>query len=145
MSEPVTDATGRAPAGGDGKPSVRDAELSIFVAKGELASADVLAAYQDFLKRGPTRLVLWDLTSATVCRVPADDVRTLARQIASMAMEHTYPNHGKTAIVCGHSLTFATTRMLGTFLETEGFPRRVAVFRDMKTAKAWLTDDPAEP
>jgi hypothetical protein len=69
MSEAINDATGRAPAGGDGKPSVRDAELSVFVAKGELASAGVLAAYDDFLKRGPTRLVLWDLTSATVSRV----------------------------------------------------------------------------
>jgi hypothetical protein len=44
-------------------------------------------------------------------------------------------------MVCGHALTFATARILATFLEIEGHPRRVAVFPDMKTAKAWLTDD----
>jgi hypothetical protein len=27
------------------------------------------------------------------------------------------------------------------FLEIEGFPRRVAVFCDMKTARAWLADE----
>jgi hypothetical protein len=145
MSERIADARRQAPGGGDDKTNSRDAELSIFVARGELASTDVLAAYEDFLKRGPTRLVLWDLTFATVSRIPADDVRTLARQIASVAREHTYPNDGRTAIVCGHGLTYATTRMLGTFLEIEGFHRRVAVFRDMKTAKAWLTDEITEP
>jgi hypothetical protein len=145
MSERIADARRQAPAGGDDRTNSRDPELSIFVARGELVSTDVLVAYEDFLKRGPTRLVLWDLTFATVSGIPADDVRTLAKQIASMAREHTNPNDGKTAIVCGHGLTYATTRMLSTFLEIEGFPRRVAVFRDMKTAKAWLTDEITEP
>jgi hypothetical protein len=120
---------------------VQDALLSTFVAEGELTPAEVLAGYDDFLVRGPTRMVLWDLTLATVAGVPTDDVRSLAKELAHLGREH--PNCGKTAILCADSLNFGMARMLGTFLEIEGFPGKIGVFRDVKTAKAWLTDDDA--
>jgi hypothetical protein len=119
----------------------QDALVSTFTAQGELSRAEVLAAYDDFLARGPTRLVLWDLTLATVARVPTDDVRLLAKQLARMGEEH--PSRGRTAILCAEGLTFGLARMLGTFLEIEGFPGKVGVFRELKTARAWLTDEVA--
>jgi hypothetical protein len=122
---------------------VQDDLLSTFVAQGELTPAEVLTAYADFLTRGPTRLVLWDLTLATVAQVPSDDVRRLAKDLARLGGEHR--SRGKTAILCFDGRTFGLARMLGTFLEIEGFPGRVGVFREVKTAKAWLTDDVAGP
>jgi hypothetical protein len=119
-------------------PPVRDAGLTIFVARGELTPADVLAAYEIFLRRGPTRLVLWDVSAASVASVPAEDVRILAGQLARMGMAQ--PNHGKTAMVCGNAVTYGMARMLGTFLEIEGFPGRVGAFRDLRTARAWLDE-----
>jgi hypothetical protein len=122
---------------------VRDGGLSIFMARGEITAAQLLAAYDDFLRRGPTRLVLWDVTNASVSGIQVEDVRAFVGQLAQRVTAHS--NHEKTAIVCGNDVTFGIARMLGTSLEIEGFPGTIRAFRDLRTARAWLAEEGTRP
>ena len=47
---------------------VQEDGLSTFVGQAEVSPGEILGAYSVFLKSGPTRLVLWDLSSATLAR-----------------------------------------------------------------------------
>jgi hypothetical protein len=116
---------------------VGDAQISTFVAHGQLTPADVLAAYDDFLRGAPTRLVLWDLTSATVTTITSGELRDMAKRLTQLAAE--CPTPGKTAIVCGPQVNFGMARMLEAFLSMERFPGGLEVSSDPHSALAWLT------
>jgi hypothetical protein len=125
------------------KPIVPDTEISMFVARHEVTPAEFPTAYGEFLKRGSTRLVLWDLTSASAAGVETDDMRDLARRLAAIGKER--PDDGKTALVGRTLLTYSVARALGTFLSMEGFRGRIESFSDLDKARAWLTADRDAP
>jgi hypothetical protein len=112
-----------------------DADLTTFVAKGEMSAEDVFTAFSHFLDAGPTRLTLWDLSSADL-GVDKESVKILASRVALAARGRRPP--GKTAVVCGRPVDFGKVHLLAAYLSIEGYPVDVATFTEIDAAKAWL-------
>jgi hypothetical protein len=110
----------------------KEAELTKFVARGGSPGR----SYDPRLpaERGPSPLVLWDLTGATLVRVRAEDVLSwqgrggLARGRRSM---------GRSAFVCGRPVDFGLARMWTTYLSLNGYPRSSGL-HGQHSGEAWL-------
>jgi hypothetical protein len=114
-----------------------DADLTTFVAKGEMSAEDVFLAFSHFLDAGPTRLTLWDLSSADLGVVDTDSIKVLASRVALAARGRRPP--GRTAVVCGRSVDFRKVHLLAAYLSIEGYPVDVATFTEIDAARAWLS------
>ena len=117
----------------------KEAELTIFVAQGEMTAGGILAALFHSLDTGTSRLTLWDLSKASLADMDSDALRTLARRMAQVSMGRRPP--GRAAVVCGRLVDFETAHRFATQLATEGYPAQLAPFMSMELAKAWLTND----
>jgi hypothetical protein len=118
----------------------REAEITTFVGRGDLGAPELLGAYSVFV-RGPSRLVLWDLTGAQLTN-DQDDVAVwgFAVMVASLAKGRR--TTGKTAIVCSCPEDRRLASTLIAYLRIGGYPVRVEEFADTETAKSWLTEKP---
>jgi hypothetical protein len=114
-------------------------QLTIFVASGELAPDELLTAYADFIHTVPTRLVLWDLSSATMPGRHSEDMYALAKTVGRLASDRRRP--GRSALVVGaRDAEYKMARMLSIFLFFEKYPVEVEAFRDRTEARAWLLE-----
>jgi hypothetical protein len=117
---------------------VQNDQFATFVGQGEVNPGELLGAYSDFLNGGPTRLALWDLSSATLARIDSPSIQDLAKCMAQMAKGR---HVGKAAVACSRAVDFGLARMLTTYLSIEEFPAQVAAFQDAESARAWLTNE----
>jgi len=115
---------------------VKDDGIAAFVGNGEIISGEIVDVYADYLDRGPTRLALWDLSSARVAKIDGPGVQSLARCLADMGIQRR--RRGKTAIECDRDVDFGLARMLAAYLFLEGLAVQVQVFWDSDSARAWL-------
>ena len=120
----------------------KEAEVTAFVAEGELSATEVLGAYSEFLEGGISRLALWDFSRATLRRIDSEGIRDLARKVVQVNRGRR--SAGKTAVVCGRLVDFGTARMLATHLSIEGYPVEVVVFMDKTAAMAWLAEEESD-
>jgi hypothetical protein len=104
-----------------------------------MSAEDVFMAFSHFLDAGPTRLTLWDLSSADLGVVGKESVKVLASRVALAARGRRPP--GRTAVVCGRPVDFGKVHLLAAYLSIEGYPVDVATFTDIEEAKAWLARD----
>jgi hypothetical protein len=119
------------------KRATQEGQLTVFVGWGELSPDEILGAYADFLRTGPTPLVLWDLSAATLTRMHTEDIHAFAERATQW---HSVGRQGgKSALVVGsRDLQFGVARMLSTFLSLKGYPVKVETFRSRKEAQPWL-------
>jgi hypothetical protein len=117
----------------------RSADLTTFVAVGELSPDVLLEAYRTFLDSAPTPLAIVDLSSATLARIDAEGMRQLARRTAQLGKRRRV--RGKAAIVCRRDVDFGMARMFSTLASLEGHPVEFAVFPGPHSARAWLAGE----
>jgi hypothetical protein len=121
----------------------RSADITTFVAAGDLRPHELLDAYRAFLDSAPTPLALIDLSSASLARIDAESMRQLARRTAELGKQRHV--RGKAAIVCGRDVDFGMARMFSTLASLEGHPIQFAVFPGPNSARAWLTGETRYP
>jgi hypothetical protein len=114
------------------------AELTVALASGEVAAAEVLATYRLFLEagEGTSPNVLWDFSAATMVAVSSAEIRALAAEIVSAGRDRRRP--GRTALVCPRDVDFGLARMLTLLVADHGLPVELCVFRERAEAIAWL-------
>jgi hypothetical protein len=121
-----------------------DSEFSRFIGWGELTPHELIGAYTVFVNSTPTRLVLWDLRSATLAQLHAEDLSAVARSLARLAIDRRPP--GKSTLVVGRrQAEYAKARMLAGFLWILKYPVDVEVFRNLEDASVWLLEAEAQP
>jgi hypothetical protein len=121
----------------------RSADLSTFVAVGELSPEELFETYRAFVDSAPTSLALVDLSSATLARIDAESMRQLARRTAALGMQRRI--RGRAAIVCARDVDFGMARMFSTLASLVGHPIQFAVFPGPNSARAWLTGETHYP
>jgi hypothetical protein len=121
------------------KRGAKDARLSVFIGWGQLTPDELVEAYADFLETGPTPLVLWDLSSASLAGMRSEDLRAVAKRAAELATDRRPP--GRSALVVGpRDVEYGLARMLSAFLAFEKCNLDVEAFRAVDDAKAWLLE-----
>ena len=116
----------------------KNAQLTIYTAKGSLSSEEVRNAIRGFYEHGPiTRNVLWDVSLAVLVDLSAEDVRQIAH-VPRQSLE--LRQDGKKAIVAPSDLAFGLSRMYQTSSQPESLPFEVQVFRDSEAAHTWLAE-----
>jgi hypothetical protein len=111
-------------------------ELITFVAAGEITTSELLRAYRLLLDGPPTKS-LWDLSSATTARIPAEDVRDLADDVRRITRGRRPP--GRSAVVCSRGVDYGLARMFSMLLDDTEQPLKLAVFHELRDARAWLS------
>jgi deoxyribodipyrimidine photolyase len=114
----------------------RSADLSTFVAVGELSPEELFETYRAFVDSAPTSL-------ATLARIDAESMRQLARRTAALGMQRRI--RGRAAIVCARDVDFGMARMFSTLASLVGHPIQFAVFPGPNSARAWLTGETHYP
>lgn len=112
------------------------------VLSGDLLVEDLEAAESAVLSHSEFRMgmgVLWDLRLATVAGLSPGDFRRLRLFVRLRSGER---GGGKTAVVVAHVVDYGLVRMFE--LMCEDVPLKIAVFRELVSAEAWLLAD-AEP
>lgn len=79
---------------------------------------------------------LWDLTRATVAGLSAGDLRRLHTFVLLRKAQR---GAGKMAVLVAHVVDYGLARMFE--LMCQDLPTRIAVFRQVVTAEAWLLAD----
>ena len=115
---------------------VKNAQLTIYIAKGTVSREKIKTAISDFYQHGPvTRNVLWDVSQAVLTDLSAEDVHQIS-QVPRKFLK--LRKGGKTAIVATSDLAFGLSRMYQASSQLEELPFEVQVFRDSETAHEWL-------
>lgn len=115
----------------------RQANLSIFTARGELKPSEIVATYKAFIENGPTPLVLWDITAATLAPLSVRAAQDLARQLTRL--NNGCRTVGRSAVVCSREIDFGVANLLISYARLEGHPVQVQTFRTANDATRWLT------
>jgi len=115
----------------------RQTNLSIFTARGELNPSEIVAAYKAFIENGPTPLVLWDITAATLAALSVRAAQDLARQLTRL--HDGCRMDGRSAVVCSREIDFGVANLLISYARLEGHPVQVQTFRTANDATRWLT------
>ena len=112
-------------------------DLSIFTARGQLDPAEMVGTYRAFIEHGPTPLVLWDITAATLAGLSVRTVQDLAKQVVKL--NNGCRKGGRSAVVCAREMDFGIANMLIAYARLEGHPVHVQTFRSADDAVRWLT------
>jgi len=116
----------------------KNAQLTIYIAKGTVSSEEIKTAISDFYQLGPvTRNVLWDVSQAVLTDLSTEDVHQIS-QVPRNFLE--LRKDGKTAIVAPDDLAYGLSRMYQGSSQPEELPFEVQVFRDSETAHKWLVE-----
>jgi hypothetical protein len=111
--------------------------LSIYTARGQLDSSEIVATYRAFIEQGPTPLVLWDITAATLAGLSVRTAQDLARQLVKL--NNGRRKGGRSAVVCSRETDFGIANLLIAYARLEGHPVLVQTFRSAADATRWLT------
>ena len=116
----------------------KQSNLSIFTARGQLGPSEMVATYRAFLEHGPTPLVLWDITAATLAGLSVRTVQDLAKQLAKL--NNGCRKGGRSAVVCSRETDFGIANLLIAYARLEGHPVHVQTFRTTDDAMRWLLE-----
>ena len=118
---------------------LKNKDLTIFTATGELTLEVQMDALKPFYEGEPTRNVLWDMRGITGIRISSDELQLIIKYIKL----HTERRpSGKTALVTKSDLDFGLGRMSESYAQQENLPWEIRVFASMSEAKKWLDEDP---
>ena len=114
---------------------LEEADLSIFAAEGELRLEEIVDELLDQLAERPTRLVLWDLSSADLSHAANAAIVDLAWHIKGPVVRM---HGGMMAMVCPRTAEFDVARMFRDAAARLRLPLEVGVFRAREEAAGWL-------
>lgn len=114
---------------------LEEADLSTFAAVGELRLEEIVDELLDQLAERPTRLVLWDLSSADLSRAANAAIVELAWHLKGPVIRM---HGGRMAMVCPRNSEFDVARMFRDAAARLRLPLEVGVFRTREDAASWL-------
>jgi uncharacterized protein (TIGR02266 family) len=112
-------------------------DLTTFVGRGDLDFRELIEAYQCFVRRAPSRLVLWDLREAKLAG-DRGDVAVWNLAVKATRASKGRRTKGRTAIVCSCLEDLNQAGTLRTYLRVVGYPVEVKEFADLASATSWL-------
>ena len=111
-------------------------QLTTFRAEGALSLDEIREAISVYYQGDVTRLVLWDLRSASLNNLTSQDVQSLAQFLEKHGSVR---QGGLTALVANEDAEFGILRMGEAY--ADGVPFTLGVFRSIDQAREWLTKD----
>ena len=113
------------------------ADLTRFVAQGEITFVEHIAAIRSFYEEMPTRNVVWDVRLMEGTRLTAEELRALVTLAKSYTAKRP---RGKTALVASFDIDYGLARMIQAFAISESLPWEIEVFRSLPDALGWFDE-----
>ncbi|HUL29981.1 MAG TPA: hypothetical protein VLZ03_05950 [Thermodesulfobacteriota bacterium] len=122
--------------------TTRDQErnLTVHVVTGPVSEQEMYGTLEEFYKREPTALLLWDLSKADLSWVTPNMLQRFVRKAVKLGARR---RGGRTAVVAPEDLQYGLGRMTEAFVESESAPFSFHVFRSRQDALSWLMADDA--
>ena len=110
-------------------------DLTINTISGKPTAERLINFAKNFLAGTPTKLVIWDFTTADLSDFSRDDLRRLAR-LPKQYVENR--PQGQSALIFSRNVEYGLGRMFVAFSELEKTPSNYRSFRNMADARSWL-------
>ena len=110
--------------------------LTLHDVTGPVSEEEMYDALENFYKREPTALLLWDMSQADVSHVTADILKRFVSK--SVELEMRCQGGRRIAVVASKDVQYGLARMSEVFAELESAPYSISVFRSHKEALEWL-------
>jgi hypothetical protein len=111
-------------------------DLTLHDVTGLVSEEEMYDALENFYKREPTALLLWDMSQADVSHVTPDILQKFVRKSTELAVRR--QGGGRIAVVASEDLQYGLARMSGVFAEMESAPYSFSAFRSRQEALQWL-------
>jgi len=112
-----------------------DRDLTIHVVTGPVSEEEMYDALENFYKREPTALLLWNMSQADVSQVTTETLQRLVRKSTQLGGSR---QGGRTAVIASEDLQYGLARMSEVFAEIESAPYSFRAFRSRQEALQWL-------
>jgi len=112
-----------------------DQDLTIHDVTGPVTEEEMYDVLENFYKREPTALLLWDMSQADVSQTTKE---TLQRFIRKSTLLGGSRQGGRTAVIASENLQYGLARMSEVFVEIESAPYSFSAFRSRQEALQWL-------
>jgi hypothetical protein len=115
-------------------------QLVTIIARGKIASSEIVETIESFYKKQPGNNVLWDFRYADLDElIYSNHLKNIA---TSFFKTNGNPQKmGKTAIVASTDLWFSVAKMYAKFAEIKNLLHIVQIFRFMDDATKWLDSE----
>lgn len=113
--------------------------LTVHLLSGHVTADQMLATSRERVTNRPTEKVMWVCGDIDLTVIPTEVFRLLAQKGRSIAERRV---GGKTAAVFRDKLGFGLGRVFQAYAQLEKYPMELEVFKDAKTALAWLGVSP---
>ena len=111
-------------------------DLTLHDVTGPVSEEEMYDALDNFYKREPTALLLWDMSQADVSHVTPDILQRFVRKSTELAVRR--QGGGRIAVVASEDLQYGLARMSEVFAEIESAPYSFRAFRSRQEALQWL-------
>ena len=111
-------------------------DLTLHDVTGPVSEEEMYEALENFYKRKPTALLLWDMSQADVSHVTPDILQRFVRKSTELEMRR--QGVGRIAVVASEDLQYGLARMSQVFAEMESAPYSFGAFRSLQEALQWL-------
>ena len=115
-----------------------DQDLTLHDVTGPVSEEEMYDALENFYKRDPTTLLLWDMSQTDVKHVTPDILQKFVRRSIELASSR---QGDRVAIYALEDLQYGLARMSKVFAEMGTSPYIVNVFRSRQEALQWLTSE----
>jgi hypothetical protein len=113
-----------------------DRDLTIHDVAGPVSEEEMYDALENFYKREPTALLLWDMSQADVSQVTTETLQRFLRKSTQLGGSL---QGGRTAVIASEDLQYGLARMYEAFAEIESAPYSFRAFRSRQEALQWLS------
>ncbi len=110
-------------------------DLTILTVSGMVSAKEMNVALLDFYEKGPTSLLLWDMSQSDVGKIKASDLEAFAQLSTELGGQR---KGGRTAVFAPADLQFGLARMSEILTENKSSPFELKVFRSRELAMDWL-------
>ena len=115
-----------------------DQDLTIHDVTGSVSEEEMYEALENFYKREPTALLLWDMSQTDVSHVTPEILQKFIEKSTELGMRC---QGNRTAVFAPEDLQYGLARMSGAFAEMESAPYSFRAFRSREEALQWLKSD----
>lgn len=112
-----------------------DRDLTIHDVAGPVSEEEMYDALENFYKREPTALLLWDMSQADVSQVTTETLQRFIRKSTQLGGSR---QGGRTAVIASEDLQYGLARMSEVLTEIESAPYSFRAFRSRQEALRWL-------
>lgn len=112
-------------------------DLTIHDVTGPVSEEEMYEALENFYKREPSALLLWDMSQADVSHVTSNILHRFIEKSAELGM---FREGVRTAIAAPKDLQYGLARMSEAFVKITSAPFSFNAFRTREQALQWLAD-----